>query len=99
VRAGDQIRIDFPVVESKETHTLKWRAEDMWLETTNPGNNWKPHDPPDRFTLHLKGNTVVDIEPRAKGPGYPLYLRDQYKGTTAPTKQVMRYVSPVIVKW
>jgi hypothetical protein len=99
VRAGDQIRIDFPMVESQETYTLKWKAEDVWMESTNPGNDWKAHDSPDRFTFHLKGNTVVDVTPRTQGPGYPLYVRDQLKGTTAPMKQVMRYVSPVVVKW
>lgn len=99
LRAEDQIRIDFPVVESKETYTLKWKSEDFWMEATDPGNNWKPHDPPDQFTLHLKGNTVVDVSPRTQGPGYPLYVRSELTAATAPMKEVKRYVSSTVVKW
>jgi hypothetical protein len=98
LRAGDHVRIDFPMTETKETYTSKWKAEDMWPESTNPGSDWKPHDPPDRFTFHFKGNTVVEVTPRAEGPGYPLYVRPQYQAATAPDAQVMRYVSPVVVK-
>ena len=31
-------------------------------------------------------------------PGYPIYLRDHYKRDKAPTKKVMRYVSPIIIE-
>lgn len=64
VRGGDKIQIDFPMVESKETYTLKWKPESHWLEVANPGYDWKPDNPPNRYTLHLKGNTVVDVSPR-----------------------------------
>ena len=80
LRAGDEVRIEFPMVESKETYTL-------------------PHEPPDRFTFTLRGNTVVDINPRTKAPGYPLYEREADKRVTAPMHEVMRYVSPVLVKY
>jgi hypothetical protein len=99
LRAGDQIRIDFPIVESKETYTLKWKAEDFWMEATDPGSNWKPHDAPDQFTLHLRGNTVVDVSPRTEGPGYPLYVRNELTATTAPIREVKRFVSSTVVKW
>jgi hypothetical protein len=69
---------------------------------------------PDRYTLSMKGNTVVDISPRperpihvkhgsddgaifAIGTGYPIYLRDHYKGEKkAPMVETTRYVSSSI---
>jgi hypothetical protein len=69
LQAGDTVQIEFPMVETKETYTLKWRPEDRWLEVGNPGYTWKPHDPPERYTLFLKGNTVVDVSPRARYTG------------------------------
>lgn len=61
---GDALRIEFPMVEISETYTVKWRPEERWLEVANPGYTWKPHDPPERYTLMLRGNTVVDVGPR-----------------------------------
>src|SRR5205814_586545 len=105
LRAGDEVRIEFPMVESKETYTLKrsghfsFELRDMWLESRNPGKASKSHEPPDRFTFTFRGNTVVDINPRTKAPGYPLYEREADKRATAPMHEVMRYVSPVLVKY
>jgi hypothetical protein len=99
LRREDKIRIDFPMVEAKETYTLKWKSEDFWMEGLNPGSTWKPNNTPDRFTFHLKGNTVVDVTPRTEGPGYPLYVRDQLKASIVPMRQVTRYVSPTVVWW
>jgi hypothetical protein len=109
VRAGDEIRINFPMVESKETLSLMARIGDRWWEGTSPGSNipgfrqgagntGQGGHPPDRYTFSFKGNTVVDVTPRANVPGYPLYQRDYLKRSQAPLKQVTRYVSPVVVK-
>ena len=87
------------MVESKETYTLKWKRGDRWLEAIDPGRNWKPENPPDRYTLLMKGNTLVDVGPRPNGPGYPLYERQYYQQAQAPMKQLTRYVSPVTVTW
>ncbi len=95
----DVITIRFPVVETTETYTLKWKEEDFWPESTDPGHEWHPHDEPDRFTLSLRGNTLVDISPRSENPGYRLYLREHLKRNQAPMKQVTRYVPPVVLKW
>ncbi len=52
------------------------------------------------YTCHFKGNTLIDISPRDDNPtGYPIYLRDHYKETTAPMKSKVRYVSPVMSRW
>ena len=96
----DVITITFPMVESTETYTLKWKEEDFWMEGTNPGSAWITHDEPDRFTFHFKGNTVVEITPRYEGNDYKHYEnRAQYRQTKAPMKKVTRFVSPVTLKW
>jgi len=50
-----------------------------------------------QYTIHFKGNTVVDISPRDTNPtGYPVYLRDHYQSDRAPMKKTEQYVSRVI---
>lgn len=99
VGKGDTIAIHFPIVETTETHTLKWKIDDFWPESTNPGNEWKPQEEPDRFTIKFRGNTLVEVGPRPDRIGYPLYLRDHLKKDKAPMKTVMRYVPSTTVKW
>jgi hypothetical protein len=90
--SGDVITITFPLVTRTEQHTLKWREEDFWQESTNPGSNWT-NPTPTTYTLTFKGNTLVDISPRSSSPGYPLYQRDHLRdGSTAPLKVVTRFV-------
>lgn len=49
------------------------------------------------YTLHFKGNTLVDISPRDHNPtAYPVYLRDHFHSDRAPRKKVEQYVSQVI---
>jgi hypothetical protein len=66
MQKGDTVQIEFPIVETAETFTLKWRPSDRWLEVANPGYTWRPDDPVERYTLHLRGNTVVDVSPRIR---------------------------------
>ena len=47
--------------------------------------------------LTLKGNTVVDIDP--KGTVYPLYEREKYLSNKAPVKKVTRFVSRETIAW
>ena len=49
------------------------------------------------YKLTLKGNTVVDIDP--KGKINPIYQRDQYKQEKAPLKKVIRFVSRETILW
>ena len=52
------------------------------------------------YTFQFKGNTVVDVSPRDTNPtGYPVYLRDHFRQTKAPMKQVAQYVAPVILNF
>ena len=53
-----------------------------------------------RYTCQFRGNTLIDISPRDERPTvYPTYLRDHYKGATAPTRTVERYVAPFTLRW
>ena len=96
---NDVITIEFPMVSTTETYTLKWKDSDFWKECTDPGKDWKPLDNPDKFTFYFKGNTLVDISPRPQNAAYPLYQRDELKQNKAPMKKVKRYISPVIPKY
>lgn len=89
---GDVITVTFPMVETTETYTLKWRQSEFWKESTDPGPNWQADESPLKYVFHLRGNTVVDIEPRPEGRGFPLYRREHLKTSTAPMKTVERFV-------
>ena len=98
VRPTDVITITFPMVESREKYTLKWKKSQFWIEGTDPGSNWK-NENPEQFTLLLRGNTLVDIEPRPKDAAYPCFERDEHKKTVTPMKTVKRFVSNAHIKW
>jgi hypothetical protein len=95
VQEGEVIQIEFPVVESTETYTLKWRPEDRWFESNWPPDHWQPGH--DRYICHFRGNTLVrlvPVPPRiTEGPGYPLYQREQYRQNQAPMRRVVRFVT------
>jgi hypothetical protein len=96
----DQITITFPVVERQETYTLKWKKENFWQESTNPGHNWVPDPSPARFTFTFRGNTVVDVSPRENTDEYKLYDRDHLKaGAKVRMHQVTRFVSDRHIDW
>jgi hypothetical protein len=53
---------------------------------------------PVKYTLVLKGNTVVSINPRGKN--VPLYQgRERYRSDQAPLKEVTRFVSNENIVW
>jgi hypothetical protein len=100
VSPRDQITLAFPIVETKETYTLKWKKSALcWQESNNPGNRWKPDDPPARFTFTLRGNTVVDVAPREHTGEYQLYERDAMKKDKAPMHKVTRFVTAKPITW
>ena len=83
-----------------------------WTEVTLPLDQEKPSGPTDYqvsatlkgtkaalpvFTMHFKGNDLVDITPRESGLGYPLYERSHYKQHKAPLKKVTRFVGPTVI--
>jgi hypothetical protein len=99
VNPKDTVTITFPVVETTEAYTLKWKQTEFWKESTNPGSAWTPLDPPAKYTCRFRGNTLVDIAPRDAGLGYPLYQRGALKSGAAPMKTVTRYLAPTLVSW
>ncbi len=99
LKAKDEVTITFPVTESTESYTLKWKQTEFWKESTNPGSSWEPLKEPARYTCKFRGNTLVDISPRDEGNGLPLYRRDSLKAATTPTHAVTRFVPTVIPKW
>ena len=99
LKPEDRIEIVFPMVETLETYTLKWKEADFWQESTNPGSNWKPKAEPDRFTFTIRGNTVVDVSPRKETDEYRFYERDHLKSGKAPLKKVTRFVSSASIRW
>lgn len=99
LKEGDVLTLTFPVRETVETRTLLWKVEDMWPESTDPGHNWQPPDPPNVYKMTFRGNTLVDITPREKGKGFALFLRDELQADEAPMKKTSRYVPPELVNW
>lgn len=99
VKPSDEVRITFPMIEHQESYTLKWKKENFWQESTNPGHHWVPDPSPTRFTFTLRGNTVVDVAPRENTGEYTLYERDHMKGTTAPMRKVTRFVADRHINW
>jgi hypothetical protein len=93
----DVVTIIFPVVETTEKYTLRWKESDFWMESTNPGKSWKPGSTV--YTMRFRGNTLVDISPRSDLPGYPIYQRDHLKANKAKMKKVKRYIPTSISQW
>ena len=94
VKPGMKITITFPMKQTTETYTLKWKESDFWYESTNPGWEWKPDPKPTKFTMTFKGNTLVDISPRSTAKGYKLYLRDELRDSNkAPIHKMRRFIT------
>lgn len=99
VAPKSELVIAFPMKESVETWTLKWRENDQWKECTNPGPHWALAEEPRKYTMQFRGNTLVDIEPRDTSLGYPLYRRSQYAENKAPMKSTTRFVPAMTIDW
>ena len=90
----DVVVISFPMVETTE----KYRGPSLQSVT---------------YECKFRGNTLIDISPREekenhgysyyRGEGrekvYPTYRREHLKRDKTPMKKMIRYVSPVIIKW
>lgn len=110
VQLGERIEVDFPVVESVETYQCGWEGLQIpgWTEVTRPLEQDPTPRPFEyvvsaaqkrpaeltAFTCHFRGNTLIEIQPRESGWGYPLYLRQHLKQHQAPLVEVTRVVAP-----
>jgi len=99
IQPRDVVTLTFPVEETTEAYTLRWKQDEFWKESTELGPSWQPLKEPARYVCRFRGNTLVDISPRDQGPGYPLYVRDRLKSGKAPVTQVTRYVPPATLSW
>lgn len=96
LRPSSVIVVAFPVVEWSKTYSRAVSTptvdHDVLLnpDAKKNGSDDASHD----LTFYFKGGTCVDISPRKKYQ-YPLFVRDKFKQSKAPTKQVTRYVAPV----
>ena len=95
VKGGVTLTMEFPIVESTETYTLKWNQSDCWFESNWPQRGWETAN--QKYICHFKGNTLVEITPVpatiTDGLGYPLYQREYMKANKAPTRTVKRFVA------
>jgi hypothetical protein len=91
LKAGEIITINFPVVETEEKYTLKWKKSDWWMEGTNPGSTWK-NDHPTQYTLRFRGNTMVDLKPRPANAAYPSFCPIDCNKPQTPMVCVRRFV-------
>ena len=101
LRPGDVVAVEFPMVEEVVTYTSRGRPHIPEIVAAAQEATEEEHDQVElasgstRYTLHLKGNTLVDISPRAAGVGYPIYMREHYRRDRAPVREVTRYVSGI----
>jgi hypothetical protein len=113
LKSGDTLTIEFPMVESTHTYQVGWEGIQIpgWTEVTRPlitdvqpqqfgyvvSTNQNRPDELTNFTCHFKGNTLVDIQPREQGLGYPLYQREHFKANKAPMVEVIRSVPSKLI--
>ncbi len=114
LKPGDLLTVEFPVVESTESYQVGWEGLQIpgWTEVTLPLVTEAIRQPFSyvvstgqvrpaeltTFTCQFRGNTLVDIQPREQGLGYPLYRREHLKQNQAPMIEVTRSIPPALIK-
>lgn len=91
LQPGQLLSITFPMVETEEKYTLKWKKTDWWMEGTNPGGTWK-NDHPTQYTFRFRGNTLVDLQPRDASAAYPAFQRAELANPHTPMLTLRRFV-------
>ena len=86
LKPGDVLTISFPMTQTREQYTL--------------ASPYPEKGPTNRtYTLKFKGNTLLESDPPLAPEGYPFYRRDYLKANQTLRKTVVRYVSPLALKW
>jgi hypothetical protein len=92
-----------------ESRTLSWQGRYVNTGPLKPGDQVivtfsireqtvQENIGPVKYTLMLKGSTVISIDP--KGKNVPLYQgRERYRSSQAPFKEVTRFVSSENISW
>jgi hypothetical protein len=91
LKPSDTIKLEFPVKEETEYYTYR----DGGFASLNEINE----DAGIIYTLRFRGNTLVDVSPREDEGYYPIYMRNQYKQSQTPEREVTRYVAPRPIRW
>ena len=74
------------------------KGETIRLEFPNPETKEQYTIAGERYQVTFRGSTVVDIEPRAKGPELiPLYPLSHYWAEKAPIHTVRRFVAEKVL--
>jgi hypothetical protein len=113
LQPGNILTIEFPVVEVTETYQVGWEGIQIpgWTEVSRPlitETDRKPFTyvvstgqvrPAEltTFTCQFRGNTLVDIQPREQGLGYPLYRRDHLRQNNTPMVEVTRSIPEKLI--
>ncbi len=93
LKRSSTIEIRFPMVEATERHSLAWRTDQFWQESTKPPSSWGS-EKPTVYTITLRGNTLADIHPRDPNVGFALYRRrclNRFR-SKAPLRSLKRFV-------
>ncbi len=91
LRASDVIRVEFPVVESTEKHSLPSYEQEYTCDFRgNTLVNLSPRgEKPGLIQMESDDGGIFRVR-----KGYPIYLRDHLKADKAPLKTVERYAPP-----
>jgi len=89
LRPGDEVTIEFPMVETTErwtVHQVQWPGNRIGEQVTH--------------TCHFRGNTLIEMTPGLSSDS-PLYTgrKTQFSKDETPMKTVTRYASPVSLRW
>lgn len=111
VRVPEWVSANHPEVAVMTTagnRQFTWEGRYLNLGSANPGEVLTVTFPiPTRtatetignvlYTLEIKGNTVISIDPPGKNG--PLYERTYFRSKQAPTRKVERFVPEEPIKW
>ena len=88
IKPKQRIEIEFPMVICTENHLVRSyepRGTKLLDET--------------QYTIRFKGNTAIDIAPKAQNAMYPTYQREYYLKEEPPMKEPSTYVPAKTIKW
>jgi hypothetical protein len=112
VRAPEWVESNSPRMQCEvngASRSLHWEGRYVSAGTAKPGDvvsltfpieerTVKEKIGPETYTLVIKGNTVVSIDPAGKNG--PLYRgREKYRTSEVPWRQVNRFVPEQIIEW
>ena len=98
LKPQDTVTIEFPMVTRTETWTIPAGGEHY---VVGDDRTWPAYTPGKTvLTMTFQGNTLIDCSPPLH-PTLWMYKdrKDKYSASQAPTRKVIRYVSPMTLQW